>query len=54
MLYQYLEKKYDRYFKPNKKEREIINDHIIQADSLKVMRMINDMNTRGDTNENIG
>lgn len=38
----------DNYFKPTKKEREIINNHIIQADSLKVMRMINDMNTRGD------
>lgn len=36
------------------KKREIINNHIIQTDSLKVMRMINDINTRGDTNENIG
>lgn len=25
-----------------KKERKIINDHTIQADSLKVMRTIND------------
>ena len=54
MLYQYLGRKYDRYFKPTKKERKIINNHIIQADSLKVMRMINNMNTRGGTNENIG
>lgn len=37
-----------------KKERKIINDHTIQADNLKVMRMINDMNTKGGTNENIG
>lgn len=34
------------YFNPTKAERQIINDHIIQADSLKVMRMINDMNRR--------
>lgn len=37
-----------QYFKPSKKEIEIINDHIIQADSLKVMRMINNMDFRGD------
>lgn len=37
-----------------KKEREIINNHTIQTDNLKVMRMINDMNTRGGANENIG
>lgn len=29
------------HFKPTKKELEIISDHIIQADSLKVLRMIN-------------
>ncbi len=34
-------------FRPTKEEREIIKDHIIQADSLKIMRMINDMNERG-------
>ena len=33
-------------FRPTKEEREIIKDHVIQADSLKVMRMINDMNER--------
>lgn len=32
----------EEYFKPTKKELEIIRDHIIQADSLKVLRMIND------------
>lgn len=34
------------YFKPTKADLEIINDHIIQADSIKVMRMINNMNER--------
>lgn len=34
------------YFKPTKEELQIIHDHIIQADALKVMRMINDMNER--------
>ena len=32
------------YFSPSKQELKIIKDHIIQADSLKVMRMIADMN----------
>lgn len=31
-----------QYFKPNTAEVEIINDHIIQADSLKVLKMLND------------
>ena len=31
-------------FRITKEERETIKDHVIQADSLKVMRMINDMN----------
>ena len=30
------------YFKPAKRELEIINDHIIQCDALKVMKMMND------------
>ena len=34
------------YITPTKAEFEIIRDHIIQADSLKVMRMINEMNER--------
>ena len=34
------------YFKPTKAEEQIIEDHVIQADSLKVMKMINDMNRR--------
>lgn len=33
-------------FRLNKEDRETIKDHIIQADALKVMRMINDMNER--------
>jgi type I restriction-modification system DNA methylase subunit len=33
-------------FRPTKEELEIIKDHVIQADSLKIMRMINDMNGR--------
>ena len=28
------------YFKPNAKDIEIINDHCIQCDSLKVMRLL--------------
>lgn len=35
-----------KHFKPTKAEMQIINDHIIQADALKVMKMINDMNER--------
>ena len=34
------------YITPTKAELEIIRDHIIQADSLKVMRMMNEMNER--------
>lgn len=30
------------YFSPTKAELEIINDHIIQADALKVMKMMGD------------
>lgn len=33
-------------FTPTKQELQIISDHVIQADSLKVMRMIADMNER--------
>lgn len=36
----------NKYFNPTKKEIQIINDHIIQADSLKVMKMINDNNLK--------
>lgn len=35
------------FFKITKEERQIINDHIIQADSLKIMRMINDPQLSG-------
>lgn len=35
------------FFKVTKEERQIINDHIIQADSLKIMRMINDPQLSG-------
>lgn len=31
---------YDEYFKPNAKDIEIINDHCILCDSLKVMRLL--------------
>lgn len=34
------------YFKPTKQEIETINSHIIQADSLKVMAMMNDKNLK--------
>lgn len=34
------------YFHPTKKELTIIEDHIIQADALKVMKMINEMGER--------
>ncbi len=34
------------FFKPTKDELQTISDHIIQADSLKIMRMIADMNER--------
>ena len=41
----------EQTFKITKAEKEIINEHIIQADSLKVMKMINDRNLkRGDGN----
>ena len=35
------------FFKVTKEEQQIINDHIIQADSLKIMRMINDPQLSG-------
>lgn len=34
------------YFKLSNVELEIINNHVIQADSLKIMRMMNEMNER--------
>jgi len=34
------------YFKPTKDDLQIIRDHIIMADSLKVMRMISELNER--------
>lgn len=34
------------FFKPSKEDLETIESHIIQADSLKVMKMINDMEHR--------
>lgn len=30
------------YFKPSKKDAEVIRDHVILCDSLKVIRMMND------------
>lgn len=35
-----------KYFKPTKEEYQIIADHVILCDSLKVMRMIAEMNER--------
>lgn len=32
----------EEYFKPTKGDIQIINDHIIQADSLKIMKMLSD------------
>lgn len=34
------------YFKPTKQEVELINNHIILADSLKIMAMMNDKNLK--------
>lgn len=34
------------FFAPTKAELQILNDHIIQADALKIMRMIRDLNER--------
>lgn len=36
-----------QYFKPTKEELQVINDHIIMCDSLKVMRMIERMSEDG-------
>ena len=36
----------EQYFKVTKAEKEIINDHIIQADSLKIMKMMSDKNLK--------
>lgn len=36
----------EQYFKITKAEKEIINDHIIQADSLKIMKMMSDENLK--------
>ena len=37
------------YFRPTKQELQIINDHIIQCDGLKVMQMIERMNDKEAT-----
>lgn len=34
-----------QYFKPTKEELQIINDHYIMCDGLKIMRMLSDGNT---------
>lgn len=36
----------EQYFKITKAEKEIINDHIIQADSLKIMKMMSEENLK--------
>ena len=37
----------NEHFKPTKQELEIIKDHVIQADALKVMKMMNDPMIQG-------
>ena len=41
----------EEYFKPTKAELEIINNHIILCDSLKVMKMMNELNEREAAND---
>ncbi len=36
----------ERYFKPTKEEYQIIADHVILCDSLKVMAMMNELSER--------
>lgn len=36
----------EKHFKLSKRDLEIVSDHVIQADSLKVMKMIIDINER--------
>ena len=40
-----------QYFKPTKDELQIINDHYIMCDSLKIMRMMNDELLQSGTNQ---
>lgn len=35
-----------RYFKPTKEEYQIIADHVILCDSLKIMRMMHELNAK--------
>lgn len=37
------------YFRPTKQELQIINDHIIQCDSLKVMKLLARMQEEGNS-----
>lgn len=37
------------HFQPSKADIETINNHVILCDSLKVMRMINELNKKGDS-----
>jgi hypothetical protein len=39
------------YFKPTNKELEIITDHYIMCDSLKIMRMMNDERLQSGTSQ---
>lgn len=36
----------EKYFKPTKEDYQTISDHVILCDSLKVMRMMNELNER--------
>lgn len=40
-----------QYFKPNKEELQIIEDHYIMCDSLKIMRMMADGNLQSGTDQ---
>lgn len=41
----------ERYFKPTKEELQIIEDHYIMCDSLKIMRMMADGNLQSGTDQ---
>ena len=42
------------YFRPTKADLETIRDHVIQCDSLKIMRMINELRGREDPSTALG
>lgn len=40
----------NEHFKPTKEDIQVINDHVILCDSLKVMRMMNKLNEKEENN----